>query len=164
MAEPDKEGRDWADPCDGSHPVCRRTLVQAGLAVFGAGYAGAIGYPIYRFLNAPVAEAATAAAVREVALPDAAELKPGTALMFKFGTGPAILIHHADGTWSAFDAVCTHLGCTVGFEPENDRIFCACHEGVYDPHTGEAVAGPPPKGLTAYAVEVKDGDVVVTRS
>ena len=57
-----------------------------------------------------------------------------------------MLIHHEDGTWSAFSAVCTHLGCTVKYEPEQNRIYCECHGGTYDPYTGAAVAGPPPEG------------------
>ncbi|NOX55657.1 MAG: Rieske (2Fe-2S) protein [Planctomycetes bacterium] len=142
----------------------RRRVVQAGLGLFGVGYAGAIAYPIYRYLQSPARRAATESAVTEVSLPDADKLEPGSALMFLFGSRPAMLIRHLDDTWVAFDAVCTHLGCTVKFEPKNNRIFCACHGGTYDPKTGAAVAGPPPKGLTVYRVEVKDGEVIVSRS
>lgn len=83
--------------------------------------------------------------------------------MFKFGTTPAMLIHHTDGSWVALGAVCTHLACTVSYEPEQSRIYCACHGGVYDPKTGQNVAGPPPKPLTRYSVEVQDGRIVVTK-
>lgn len=161
--EPESEGRQESESCPAGGSICRRTAVQVGVGAFGLGYAGAIGYPIYRYLNTPVAQAASAAAVREVSLPDAQKLAPGTALMFQFGTQPAMLIHHQDGTWNAFSAVCTHLGCTVKFEPEKNRIHCACHGGVYNPYTGAAVSGPPPRGLTVYDVEVNDGNVVVTR-
>ncbi len=142
----------------------RRKLVRIGVGVFGAGYAGAILYPIYRYLQTPARRAQAASQVTEVSLPDADQLAPGTALMFLFGTRPALLIHHTDGSWTAFDAVCTHLGCTVKFEPDKNRIYCACHGGTYDPRTGEAVAGPPPKGLKPYKVEVKDGEVIVARA
>ena len=64
--------------------------------------------------------------------------------MFKFGTAPAMLIHHEDGRWVAMTAVCTHLGCTVQYEPQADRIHCACHGGVYNAYTGANVSGPPP--------------------
>jgi cytochrome b6-f complex iron-sulfur subunit len=84
--------------------------------------------------------------------------------MFKFGSSPAMLIHGADDSWVAFSAVCTHLGCTVQFEPQMNRIHCACHGGVYDAHTGKNVSGPPPKPLTAYKVAVAADSVVVSRA
>ena len=51
-----------------------------------------------------------------------------------------MLIHHQDGSWVALSAVCTHLGCTVQYEPQANRIHCACHGGVYDPRTGANVS------------------------
>jgi cytochrome b6-f complex iron-sulfur subunit len=83
--------------------------------------------------------------------------------MFKFGTKPAMLIHHKDGTWSAMEAVCTHLACTVQYQAEENRLYCACHGGVYDTKTGAAVSGPPPKGLKAFNVKVQDGTVIVSK-
>jgi len=145
-------------------PISRRGFVKAGMAMLGACYAGAVGYPVYRYLNTPAMRAATASAVTSVALAGAEKLEAGAAMMFKFGTRPAMLIHHADGQWVAFDAVCTHLGCTVQFEPDHSRIHCACHGGVYDMNTGDAVSGPPPRGLTKYVVEVRDAEVVVSRA
>jgi len=142
----------------------RRRLLQAGVCVFGAGYGGAIGYPVYRYLSSPAEQAAEEAAVTEVELPEANRIEPGSALMFKFGGRPAMLIHHPDDSWTALSAVCTHLGCNVEYQPDEDRIFCACHGGVYDPQTGKPVAGPPPKGLTPFHVEVTDGSVVVSRA
>jgi cytochrome b6-f complex iron-sulfur subunit len=85
-------------------------------------------------------------------------------MMFKFGPKPALLIHHADGTWVAMSAVCTHLGCTVQYEGPQNRIFCACHGGVYDARTGANVSGPPPKPLSQFRVEVSDGRVVISRT
>ena len=153
-----------AESSRGQNVLCRRALFRGGIGLFGIGYAGAIGYPVYRYVNTPVENAAAAAAVTEVSLPDAHQLKPGSAMMFKFGTSPAILIHHRDGSWTSFNARCTHLGCTVQFEAEKNRIFCACHGGVYDPLSGDALAGPPPKGLSKLKVEVKDDAVVVARA
>jgi cytochrome b6-f complex iron-sulfur subunit len=145
-------------------PISRRTFIQVGIAAVGACYAAAIGYPVYRYLATPATRAAAASAVTSVSLPGAHELAPGTAMMFKFGTRPTLLIHHADGTWVCLDAVCTHLGCTVQFEPENQRIFCACHSGQYDWKTGEPTGGPPPRALRSYNVEVTNGEVVVSRA
>ena len=145
-----------------STPTRRAFLGVAAAA--GLCYVGAIGYPIYRYLASPAEMAASESAVREVTLDKAQALPLASALMFKFGSSPAMLIHGADDSWVAFSAVCTHLGCTVKFEPELNRIHCSCHGGVYDPHTGKNVSGPPPKPLKAYKVDVVANSVTVSRA
>lgn len=140
----------------------RAFLAMAGVA--GAFYAAALAYPIYRYLDSPAESAMAASAVKEVLLKDAQKIPAGSALMFKFGAKPALLIHHEDGRWIAMTAVCTHLGCTVQYEPAADRIHCACHGGVYNPYTGANVSGPPPKPLTLYKVSVSEAGVQVTRA
>lgn len=141
----------------------RRGFVKVAVVGMCAAYAAAIGYPVYRYLNSPVEKAAGAAAVKDVTLKDADTLPANSALMFKFGTHPAMLIHHEDGTWVALDAVCTHLGCTVAFDPGTKQIVCACHGGRYDAKTGGNISGPPPKPLTKFDVKVSKGSVQVTR-
>ena len=144
--------------------LSRRVFVKMTVALAGAAYAAAIGYPVYRYLATPVNRAASATAVTAVQLPGAEKLPLGSAMMFKFGAHPALLIHHKDGTWASFDAVCTHLGCTVEYQPAEDRIHCACHGGVYDSKTGKNVSGPPPKPLPIHSVEVQDAQIIVSRA
>ncbi len=146
----------------GEQNTRRAFLVAAGAA--GVLYAAALGYPIYRYLASPAEMALSATAVTEVTLKDAQKLPLGSVLMFKFGTSPAMLIHHEDGRWIALSAVCTHLGCTVQFEPQADRIHCACHGGVYNAYTGANVSGPPPKPLKLFKVAVNDTGVEVSRA
>jgi cytochrome b6-f complex iron-sulfur subunit len=141
----------------------RRAFLAAAAAA-GLCYAGAMAYPIYRYLASPAEMAANESAVVEVTLKGAQTLAPASALMFKFGSSPAMLIHGADATWVAFSAVCTHLGCTVQFEPQLNRIHCACHGGVYDAHTGKNVSGPPPRPLKVFKVNVGTDSVVVSRA
>ena len=141
----------------------RRAFLGAA-SVAGIGYAAALAYPVYRYLASPSEMALSASAVTEVTLKDAQKLPAGSVLMFKFGTAPAMLIHHADNTWVALTAVCTHLGCTVQYEPQMDRIHCACHGGVYNPYTGANVSGPPPKPLKLFKVAVSDTSVEVSRA
>lgn len=148
---------------DNSETKTRRAfLVAAGAA--GACYAAALGYPVYRYLASPNEMALSASAVTEVTLKDAQKLPKGSALMFKFGPSPAMLIHHEDCRWIALTAVCTHLGCTVQYEPQMDRIHCACHGGVYNADTGANVSGPPPKPLKLFKVAVNDAGVQVSRA
>jgi len=128
----------------------------------GVAYLGALSYPVYRYLASPVEQSQGAATVTTVSLPEAQKLPPGSALMFRFGAKPALLIHHLDGTWTALGAVCTHLGCTVQYQADRNRIYCACHDGVYDPKTGGNVSGPPPRPLPRYRVQIGEAAVVVS--
>lgn len=159
----ERDLREDSQPPAGRKEMTRRMFIRAGLGVVGVGYAAAVGYPLYLYLSSPARRAAVEAAVKEVELKDADRLEPGAALMFKFAGRPAILIHEKDGSWTALSAVCTHLGCTVQYEPDKDRIYCACHGGVYDPRTGANVSGPPPKPLKAYHVQAAEGKVIVSR-
>jgi hypothetical protein len=74
----------------------RRAFLGVATAA-GLCYAGAIGYPVYRYLASPAEMAANETAVTEVALDKAQDLPVASALMFKFGSSPAMLIHGADG-------------------------------------------------------------------
>jgi cytochrome b6-f complex iron-sulfur subunit len=150
-----------ASPAD-TNLTRRFFMGAAGIA--GALYAAAIAWPVYRYLASPEEMAMNATAVTEVTLKDAQKLPAGSVLMFKFGTAPAMLIHHEDGRWISLTAVCTHLGCTVQYEPQADRIHCACHGGVYNPYTGANVSGPPPHPLKLFKVTVGANDVQVSRA
>jgi thiosulfate dehydrogenase (quinone) large subunit len=59
---------------------------------------------------------------------------------------PGIVIH-ADGAFFAYDAVCPHAGCTVGYYAANDIIVCPCHGSEFAVTTGNVIDGPAPHGL-----------------
>jgi cytochrome b6-f complex iron-sulfur subunit len=117
-------------------------------------------YPVLRYLVPP--EVPEAPTTRVVAGRDG-ELKPNQARIFAFGARPAILVRLGDGQYRAFSATCTHLNCTVQFRDDVQRIWCACHNGFYD-LAGRNVAGPPPRPLEAFQVNVVEGEIVVTRT
>lgn len=144
--------------------VSRRGFVKIAVGGMCLAYAGAVGYPIYRYLDSPVEKAEILAAIKDVSLDGAQKLPKGSAMMFKFGPYPSMLIHHENDEWVAFNAVCTHLGCTVQYHAELKKITCACHGGQYDPHTGQNIAGPPPKPLMKFAVKVNPTSVMVSRA
>ena len=162
MSEAAISGKIVRDHVENGEAKTRRAFLAAAGAA-GVCYAAALGYPVYRYLASPSEMALSAAAVTEVTLKDAQKLPAGSALMFKFGPSPAMLIHHEDGRWIALSAVCSHLGCTVQYEPQMDRIHCACHGGVYNAYTGANVSGPPPKPLKLFKVAVNQTGVEVSR-
>ncbi len=143
--------------------LSRRKFIKAFVIGAGACYAGALGYPVYRYLTSPAEQAAALSTVTEITLKDAQNIPMGSAMMFKFGSRPAMLIHHKDGSWAALDAVCTHLACTVEYHADRDVIHCNCHGGEYDSHTGKNISGPPPRPLKQYLAKLVDGGVSISR-
>jgi len=148
----------------GEEDLTTRRLFLGAAGIAGLGYAAAIGYPVYRYLASPIEESAAATAVTEVTLRDAQKLPEGAALMFKFGSQPAMLIHHKDDSWVALGAVCSHLGCTVQYVPARNVIHCNCHGGEYDPATGKNISGPPPRPLKRYVVKMTPDGALVSRA
>ncbi|MGE0511823.1 MAG: ubiquinol-cytochrome c reductase iron-sulfur subunit, partial [Acidimicrobiia bacterium] len=71
----------------------------------------------------------------------------------------AVLLRLADEGLVAFSQKCTHLGCVVYFEEQEDRWHCPCHEGNFDARTGAVLSGPPTRPLGRIEVEVRDGQV-----
>jgi thiosulfate dehydrogenase [quinone] large subunit len=72
------------------------------------------------------------------------------------GTGdPAVAVSLSGGSTVAFDAVCTHAGCTVSYDTTQRLITCPCHGAQFDPARGAAVVGgPAPTPLASIHVEV----------
>jgi thiosulfate dehydrogenase [quinone] large subunit len=68
---------------------------------------------------------------------------------------PAVLIHLNNGRFVAYNAVCTHAGCTVAYDSARGELVCPCHGSIYDPrHGAQVVAGPAPRPLPVVPVRV----------
>jgi Rieske Fe-S protein len=68
---------------------------------------------------------------------------------------PALLVHLNDGRILAYDAVCTHAGCTVEFDAKKQLLTCPCHGATYDPaHGAKVIAGPTKAALAPLAIRV----------
>ena len=137
----------------------RRNFVTAFLGAASSALAVSVLYPVVRFLSPPRIPEATGDRVLAGKI---SELSTEKWKIFPFGSEPGILVEAADGRLLAFSAACTHLGCTVQFDAPSKRIWCACHNGWYD-LDGKNVAGPPPRPLTSYKVQVVDDEIFVTR-
>lgn len=137
----------------------RRGLLNWLLGAWGGGVLASIAYPVARYLAPPdIPEAATLS----VTAGSARALAPNSGRIVPFGSQPAVVIRTPTGELRAFAGTCTHLACTVQYRADLQRIWCACHNGQYDLN-GRNVAGPPPRPLEAYEVNVKDDDIVITR-
>lgn len=69
---------------------------------------------------------------------------------------PAVLLRVNETDVVAFSQKCTHLGCVVFYEAEEQRWHCPCHEGNFAARTGAVLSGPPTRPLGRIEVEVRD--------
>ena len=148
-----------AAPAGASGPT-RKGFLDWLLGTGVGGLALAVLYPVARYLVPPqTAESATNSVTLAMAPGD---VPPNSGQIFKFGTKPGILVRTPAGELRAFSARCTHLDCTVQYRDDLGHIWCACHNGHYDLN-GRNIAGPPPRPLEAFDVNVRGEQVVVSR-
>ena len=147
------------DHSDRNQGVSRRRFLDYLLGTGLLLWLASVLYPVARFLIPPKLAAADVTSV-EAAKVD--ELAPNSFKIFRFGRKPAILVRQADGSYRALSALCTHLDCTVQYQPDTQQIWCACHNGRYDT-AGRNISGPPPRPLERYEVVVKGEKVMVRK-
>jgi Rieske Fe-S protein len=126
--------------------------------IVGAGWSAMLVYllyPLCRFVWG-----ASEVEPESVVLKDFTEPAPGEAAYFKYGPRPAFIFRTTTGELRAFTAVCSHLNCTVQYDAQHRRIWCACHEGIFD-LDGKNVSGPPPRPLRRYYLERRGRDICV---
>ncbi len=69
-----------------------------------------------------------------------------------------IVINVDNSKFVALSSVCTHQGCTVGFDAPSGDIKCPCHGSVYAT-SGSVITGPAPSALRAYTA-AKSGNII----
>ena len=74
---------------------------------------------------------------------------------------PGYLFQPKAGTFLAFSAVCSHMGCIVNFDQVANVFQCPCHGANYDGTTGEVTSGPAPLPLAKPKVEVVGDEIVL---
>jgi len=147
--------RDFPYEQDAEEEVTRREFAR--YLVLGAGTIAAanVGLAIWtqlRTIN-------TGSPRSIVALSDVAV---GGTYLFKYpgGDDPAILLRLSDTEVVAFSQKCTHLGCVVYYQNDEDRWHCPCHEGNFDTVSGDVISGPPTRPLGRIEVEVRDDGMI----
>jgi len=69
-----------------------------------------------------------------------------------------ILIINTGTSIVALSSICTHQGCTVGYNASKADIECPCHGSVYST-SGSVLVGPAPSPLRSYPV-TQDGTIL----
>lgn len=78
----------------------------------------------------------------------------------EFPDGRFYLIRADNGGFLAVYTRCTHLGCTVNWQPQQNQFFCPCHASSFDAH-GTVENPPASRPLDTFPVTIQDGQVLV---
>jgi cytochrome b6-f complex iron-sulfur subunit len=166
-------GIDLAGPAgsDERPDLSRRQLLN--LLTFGAVSGVAIGvlYPVARFFTPPRSRAGAGGVLArdELGRPISAsgwltEHAPGERNLVQGLKGdPTYLIVEGEDAIGSYgiNAICTHLGCVVPWNPAAGKFICPCHGSQYDAE-GTVVRGPAPLSLALAHVQVENDQVALT--
>jgi nitrite reductase/ring-hydroxylating ferredoxin subunit len=92
-----------------------------------------------------------------------ADIPTGEMRAFELGSAHVAVGHLEDGSWVAFDDMCTHEACSLSDqgEIEGPWVVCYCHNSAFDIATGAVMRGPAEDPLPVYGVRAEGGDVQV---
>ena len=77
---------------------------------------------------------------------------------------PGVLISLPNGKIVAFDAVCTHAGCTVEYVEQYQALLCPCHGAAFDATSGQVLQGPTDTPLTKLPIHVDSSTGAISLS
>jgi Rieske Fe-S protein len=141
----------------------RRAVLTSGAVIAGVGVAavtlaacgGSSGS------SSPASSAATAAGAAPAGAGQIAKVSDvpvGSVFAFQDPQGgPAFLLQPTAGTFLAYSGICTHNGCTVGYDEGAAEFACPCHGARFEAATGDVVQGPAQRPLTKIAVAESGG-------
>ena len=130
----------------------RRRLVTWLLGTTVGALLVSIFYPIARYLSPPEIPESTANQV-DAGPANAPEFRSPGYKIVRFGNEPVLVFRLGPDDFRALSATCTHLDCIVEYQRDKGRIWCNCHNGMYD-LAGRVVSGPPPRPLQAFRVDL----------
>lgn len=84
--------------------------------------------------------------------------EPGTVAAFV--TGRFYLICLEDGGFLALSNKCTHLGCAVPWDKEQQKFICPCHASQFD-ISGNVLSSPAPRALDLFKLSIVNKKIQV---
>lgn len=72
-------------------------------------------------------------------------------------------IMRTEGGFLAISSVCPHLHCIVNWNAVIKEFECPCHGAKFN-QFGEVLAGPPPRPLDLYKLQIVAGNLVIDRA
>ena len=74
-----------------------------------------------------------------------------------------LVIKNSTGELIAVNPTCTHQGCIVDWNPDENQFICPCHNAKYA-SDGQVLATPAPSSLSTYQVQEDNGKILVSSS
>lgn len=137
--------------------MTRRDFLTSATMVTGLAASAAVAASFgWRFVYPAQAQAPMA----QVLATTLTKLPPGTRKTMELA-GNEVVLMNKDGKIRALSTVCTHLGCRAAWQEARQQFICPCHIGIFDAD-GKVVAGPPPRPLDEFPVEVKGSHIYVS--
>lgn len=161
-SRPDRPDPDPSHSGNPESPDRRQFLETASRTAMIAGLAG--GYGGFALIAGKYLYPATTGEVVWQFVTEVDAIDVGASIRYQGPSGETINIARIgrEGTaddFIALSSTCPHLGCQVRWEGQNDRFFCPCHNGVFDP-SGKAIGGPPGdagQSLPRYELKIDGG-------
>ncbi|BBO67582.1 hypothetical protein DSCA_15120 [Desulfosarcina alkanivorans] len=153
--------RESADRANAVDNQTRRSLLNGMWLTLGGLALAEVAWLVGSFLK-PLKHGATSD--RSAAIVDAGpadRYSPSTVTAFP--QGRFYLACLEDGGFMALSRRCTHLGCTLPWDPEKKQFACPCHASAFDIR-GCVIKSPAPRPLDRFAVSIENKRVKVDTS
>ena len=135
--------------------VTRRDFLKTALGVGGALAALEMGGMALAYMQPRLAEGEFGGLMQVGAVDD---FPPGS--VTHIPAGRFYLSRLQDGGFLAIYQRCTHLGCTVPWDPAANMFICPCHNSQFEAD-GDVLNPPAPRPLDVFPVMIEDGQVIV---
>jgi Rieske Fe-S protein len=73
-----------------------------------------------------------------------------------FRQGQLYLVRRNDGGFLAVSLKCSHLGCSIAWNENENKFICPCHSSSFDIN-GEVLHPPAPRALDIYEISIDNG-------
>lgn len=138
--------------------VSRRDFLKLAWSFFGGLAVLEAGGIIFAYLQPRLAEGEFGSIINVGTLDD---FPPGS--VTHITNGRFYLVRLADGGLLALYHRCTHLGCTVPYDPSTGTFVCPCHSSAFDGE-GAVINPPAPRPLDLFAIIIQNGEILVDTS
>ncbi|MEX2370477.1 MAG: Rieske (2Fe-2S) protein [Bacteroidales bacterium] len=71
-----------------------------------------------------------------------------------------IIIRTGETEYVALSSICTHQGCTIGYNPSSNSLPCPCHGSIFD-IDGSVLSGPAPTPLKIYETTLLENILII---
>ncbi len=151
--------------------ISRRGFLKAAIGLLNGLIALTLAVPGLGFLLTPVFRKGSSSWIKLGAADNFSSAEPQKATLKYVSeagytraekTGFVWVVPEAGGEnpLTVLSAVCSHTGCNVAWQTDEQKFVCPCHEGRYDRH-GDVLSGPPPRPLTKLATRIENGQLFV---